>query len=146
MNKIIWASDHRGFALKDQLVNYYQQQGYECLKLGAFSDEPVDYPDVAKQALQQVINEPATIAILICGSGIGMSMIANRFSDIRCVYVAQDPLIAQLGRSHNNANVLAIGADLVNFEQSCAIINLFLNTPFDNQARHIRRLNKLCCD
>ena len=109
--KITIGSDHAGFALKKVLIDHLRQCGYELIDVGTDSTQPVDYPDYAEAVARVVSQGKSERGILICGSGVGMSIAANRHSAIRCV-LAADTTTARLARAHNDANVLALGARL----------------------------------
>jgi ribose 5-phosphate isomerase B len=144
MNVFI-ASDHAGFSLKNDLVNYLTQSGNVCFDLGTDTPDSVDYPDYA-HLLCDTLNmaEEAgenAMGVLICGTGIGMSIAANRHSNIRCA-VAVTPEMATLARQHNNANVIALGGRLINADLAHKIMDAFLNTAFEG-GRHEARLKKI---
>lgn len=139
--KLLIASDHAGFELKEQIINYFSNNSpIEIINLGCDSKDSVDYPDFAQKLCINIKNDNE-YGILICGTGIGMSISANRFSHIRCALL-NDNYSALMTRKHNNANVIALGANLISFEDSLKIIEIFLNTDFEGD-RHIRRLKKL---
>ena len=139
MTKIIIAADHAGFALKQTLIEYLEQRGHECHDFGTDSAEPVDYPDFAHAVASAVNN--GDVGILICGTGIGMSIAANRHSTIRCA-VAVTPRMAELARQHNAANVLALGARLIDEEHAKKIVDIFLDTEYSG-GRHDARIAKI---
>lgn len=139
--KIIIASDHAGFSLKRELINYLVRGGYEVQDMGTDSENPVDYPDVAQKAVQAMHAQPNASGIFICGTGEGMCMAANRYSFIRAG-LAYNPRTAELIRRHNNANVLCLGARLITLPEAMCLTDIFLNTPFDAE-RHALRLRKL---
>lgn len=136
-------ADHAGYALKEFLKNYLLQQGYEIVDVGVHSEEPADYPDVAHKLTAQLVQEaqPA-LGILICGTGIGMSIAANKRPGIRAAN-ASEPVSAALAREHNNANVLCLGARVVGPELARATVEAFLRTGFSPEERHRRRVGKL---
>lgn len=136
-------ADHAGYALKEFLKNYLLQQGYEIVDVGVYSEEPADYPDVAHKLTAQLVQEeqPA-LGILICGTGIGMSIAANKRLGIRAAN-ASEPVSAALAREHNNANVLCLGARVVGPELARATVEAFLRTGFSPEERHRRRVSKL---
>lgn len=136
---ILIASDHAGFTLKQSLIEYLEQQGHECRDLGTDSTEPVDYPDYG-HALASAIKD-GEVGILICGTGIGMSIAANRHSTIRCA-VAVTPRMAELARAHNNANIVALGARLIDEEHAKRIVDTFLATDYSG-GRHDARIAKI---
>ncbi|GBC93942.1 Ribose-5-phosphate isomerase B [bacterium HR15] len=140
--KVFIGSDHAGYALKEALRDHLQQQGYEVEDIGVFSPEPADYPDVAHRLTACVIAEPGSRGILLCGTGIGMCIAANKRRGIRAAH-AEEPLSAQLARTHNDANVLCLGGRILGIELAKAIVDTFLQTPFSAEERHARRVQKL---
>ncbi|MCS7209970.1 MAG: ribose 5-phosphate isomerase B [Fimbriimonadales bacterium] len=136
-------ADHAGYPLKEFLKNYLQQQGYEILDVGVYSEAPADYPDVAHALTEKLVREtrPA-LGILICGTGIGMSIAANKRPGIRAAN-ASEPVSAALAREHNNANVICLGARVVGPELARATVEAFLRTGFSHEERHHRRVQKL---
>ena len=140
-NTIAIASDHAGFELKEQLAQELQQLGFETHDLGPASTESVDYPDYANALCEWVLKQPDGKGILICGSGIGMSMAANRHKGIRAALV-HSGLEANLTRKHNNANVLCLGARIIGIEVAKDAVKQFVTTGFEG-GRHVRRIEKL---
>jgi ribose 5-phosphate isomerase B len=141
--KIIFGSDHAGYELKQQLMTYAQQLGHEVDDVGTFSTEPVDYPDFAKKVVLAVLEHPEVMGCLICGTGIGMGIAANRFPGIRAAVVNDSVKAAHLGRAHNNANILCMGGRIIDPELAKQCLAEFINTPFEG-GRHIPRLKKIC--
>ena len=140
-SKIAIASDHRGFELKSDIIAFLDDLGIEVFDFGTnSSDVSVDYPDYAKKVSEYVTNSQDTAGILVCYSGVGMSIAANKFQRIRAVLCYSNE-IAKLSREHNNANVLCLGAGFLDFADVKIIINTFLNTDFDE--RHINRIEKI---
>lgn len=144
--KILIASDHAGIELKTQLVEALKGQN-QVDDLGPFSTDSVDYPDFADQVcrkLQSEENQPSLkeFGILICGSGQGMALRANKYKNIRAALVYNDEIV-KLSREHNNANIICIGARFCDFETALRWINLFKNTAFA-QGRHQTRVAKVC--
>ena len=135
------AADHGGVDLKTLIVSQLSEQGYEVLDLGTDGSASVDYPDYAYDLCKAVIDGKAQSGILICGSGIGMSMAANRYPGIRAALV-HDRLSAELCRQHNDANVLCLGARLLGVAVAQDCVNAFVSTAFEGD-RHQRRVNKL---
>ena len=140
-NNIVIASDHAGFALKQSLVEYTNELGLQVEDLGTNSEESVDYPDFAARLACYMSKNKDTVGILICGSGIGMSIAANRFSFIRAALV-RNTEDAVLCRQHNNANVLILGGRITNKDDARHILNAFLHTEFSG-GRHTARVEKL---
>ena len=142
MDKIAIASDHAGFPLKDQLADYLKEKGFDVLDLGTNNAETsVDYPLEAEKLVHTIKEEKASRGILVCGSGIGMCMAANRYSFIRAALV-YEVNAAHLARQHNDANVLCLGARMTDFETAKKLVDEFLNTPFEG-GRHERRILEL---
>ena len=139
--KLAIGSDHAGFELKEQAKEYLKSKGYELIDYGTNSKESVDYPDYAKPVSYAVKNNEVEYGILICYTGIGMSMSSNKVKGIRAALVTNVEN-ARLTREHNNANVLCIGAKDVSFELLKEILDTFLNTKFLGD-RHLRRVNKV---
>ncbi|ELL5507074.1 ribose 5-phosphate isomerase B, partial [Campylobacter lari] len=137
--KIYIASDHAGFILKQEIINFLQEKNINFEDLGPFSNDRCDYPDYA-HLLSSKINE-TSFGILVCGSGIGMSIAANRHTNIRCA-LCNEPLSAKLSREHNDANVLALGSRLTGIDMAFEIINNFINTSFSG-GRHCARISKI---
>jgi ribose 5-phosphate isomerase B len=138
--KVLIASDHAGLELKTIVQKTLTE--YQWEDLGPFSLERVDYPDFAEKLGIQVAREEHAFGILICGSGIGMCMAANKIEGIRAAS-AESQEAAKLSRAHNNANVLCLGARLLSQALTLLIIQAWLETPFTNEARHLGRVQKL---
>ena len=136
------ASDHAGFILKEKLKRHLLKSKIEFTDLGTNSSISVDYPDYAKILCNEVINLPNSKGILICGTGIGMCITANRFKGIRAV-LPFNIATAKLSRSHNNANVLCLGGRLISYFKALLLLKTFLNTSFLNEERHITRIEKI---
>ncbi|MCL1806639.1 MAG: ribose 5-phosphate isomerase B, partial [Oscillospiraceae bacterium] len=134
------ASDHAGFPLKKQIADFLLGKGFVFTDLGTDSGEPCDYAEFGR-ALAETVAESGAGArgILVCGTGVGISMAANRIKGIRCV-CCSEPATARLSRLHNDANVLAIGARIVGTELANDIVTTFLDTAFSGEERHIRRI------
>ena len=144
MQTILMAADHGGANLKNTLKSYLQKKGFEVLDYGPESaDVSVDYPDKAQELIKGMKANPEAKGILICTSGIGMSIAANRFSFIRGALVFT-PEMAEMARSHNDANVLIFGAKFITPAKAKKCVDLFLTTDFLG-GRHERRVNKLSC-
>ena len=139
--KIEIASDHGGFELKDSMVEYIKSIGNEVMDLGTNSADSVDYPDYAKKVCEEIQQGDSDLGILICGTGIGMSLAANKFEGIRAACVS-DVYSAKMSRNHNNANVLCIGARVIGDEVAKLIIKTFLENEFE-AGRHQRRVDKI---
>ena len=140
--KIAIASDHAGYELKRQLKEFFVKISF--IDVGTFSKESVDYPDYAHKAIEQYNQGNCEKVILICGSGNGIQMTANKYKNIRCG-LCWDPEIAQLARSHNNVNVIAMPARYISFNTAKEIVHAFLETPFEG-GRHQKRIDKINYD
>jgi ribose 5-phosphate isomerase B len=140
-NTIVIASDHAGVELKDVLKIEAQALGFEITDLGTNHSASVDYPDYAQALCEWLKNHADAKGVLICGSGIGMSISANRHSHIRAA-LCNDGLSATLTRKHNDANVLCLGARLIGVDVAKETFKQFLTTPFDG-GRHQKRIDKL---
>ena len=140
--KIAIASDHAGYELKRQLKEFFVKISF--IDVGTFSEESVDYPDYAHKAIEQYNKGNCEKVILICGSGNGIQMTANKYKNIRCG-LCWDPEIAQLARSHNNVNVIAMPARYISFNTAKEIVQTFLETPFEG-GRHQKRIDKINYD
>lgn len=140
-NVIALASDHGGFELKNQLVEKLKKDGYDVLDLGTHTTDSVDYPDIAALMADAIKTGKAERGILLCGTGIGISIAANRFPFIRAALV-HDAFGARLCRQHNNANVLVMGGRNTGVEVAFECADIFLNTEFLG-GRHERRVEKL---
>lgn len=139
--KIALASDHAGFGLKQAVADYLQSKEIDFFDFGTFCETSIDYPDVAFPAIQGVAAKEFEFGILVCGTGVGMSMIANRFQNIRAA-LCSDPYTARCSREHNNANILTFGARVIGSGLALEIVEAFLHTPFLG-GRHQRRLDKI---
>jgi len=139
--KVALASDHAGFSLKEKVKAYLASKGIESVDYGAFSDERSDYPDFAHKAAEGMLRGEAERGIFVCGSGIGISIAANRHKGIRAVDAVTTEM-AKLSREHNDANVLALGERLVQWEDAQKIIDTFFATAFEG-GRHTGRVEKI---
>ncbi len=135
-------SDHAGYNAKTKLKTYLEGKGFHVTDLGCFSEDPCDYPDIAREVAEKMLEDPSARGILICGSGIGVGIAANRFKKIRAVTAANVGL-AEMGRKHNDANVLTMGARTTSDEEIEKITEKFLNTDFEGEERHERRRDKM---
>ena len=134
--------DHGGFSLMKEVIAYLDSKGYEYKNFGTYSEESCDYPDFAKKVANAVVSGECEKGILICGTGIGISITANKFKCIRCA-LCGDCFSAQATREHNDANILALGERVTGPGLAVKIVDTFLNTPFSNDERHIRRINQI---
>ena len=139
--RIALAADHTGYVLKDELVHWLGQQGHEVSDLGTNSADSVDYPEYGARLARAISSGEAERGIAICGSGIGIAVAVNREPKCRCAQV-NEPLSAELARTHNDANVLALGARLIGSDMARACVVAFLETEFAG-GRHQRRVDQL---
>jgi ribose 5-phosphate isomerase B len=135
------ASDHAGYDLKETLKNDLESWGYQVDDLGAYSTESVDYPDFGHAMAEAIVSGRADRGVIVCGTGIGISIAANRHPGVRAA-VCHDSLTARLARQHNDANVLALGARVLGVETAKDCLKSFLGTEFEG-GRHVRRVEKL---
>ncbi|MFH1186614.1 MAG: ribose-5-phosphate isomerase [Candidatus Levyibacteriota bacterium] len=141
--KIYLATDHGAFDLKEKLKEYLKDEGFEIEDCGAFTfDKNDDYPDFIKIAAEKVVQNPGSFAVVLGKSGQGEQIAANKIKGVRAALGFNRDNI-RLAREHNNANVLSLGSDFVSLEDAKELIKLFVNTPFTNEERHIRRINKI---
>lgn len=138
---IILASDHAGYELKEGIKKFFNDENIITIDVGTYSKDPVDYPDFAKKGALKVLEDPRNVGIFICGTGIGMSIAANRNPKIRAA-LCQDENFALLARSHNDANVLILPGRYIKIKKAIKIIKVFLTTEFEG-GRHSRRIKKL---
>ena len=135
-------SDHGGYQLKQAVMKHLEKRGIEYRDFGCFSETSCDYPDYAKPVANAVVNGECEFGILICGTGIGISITANKIKGVRAA-LCTDCFCAEATRLHNNANILALGGRVVGEGLALKIVDTFLDTPFSNEERHIRRINKI---
>ncbi|RTK92685.1 MAG: ribose 5-phosphate isomerase B [Rickettsiales bacterium] len=135
------ASDHTGVMLKYKIIKMLEDQKMKILDLGTDNDEKVDYPDYANKVVEVLIEQTANLGILICGTGIGMSIAANRSSDIRAALCFNE-FMAERARLHNDANILVLGSKICEDDIALKMVNIFLNTKFEG-GRHLRRISKI---
>jgi ribose 5-phosphate isomerase B len=139
--RVAIATDHAGLPLKEPIVDWLRRAGHEVLDLGVDDPAPVDYPDVIAPAARAVAAGDCERAVVLGGSGTGEAIVANKIRAIRCVH-ASDPVTARLGRQHNDANVLAMGARIVGRELALACVAEFMTSEFEG-GRHVPRLAKI---
>ena len=139
--KIALGCDHRGFEIKEQIKAIVTELGHECLDFGTNANEPVDYPDTAYLAAKAVSTKQADRGILVCATGIGMSMAANKIDGVRAS-LCHDELSAQVTRSHNDSNVLCLSGDQIGETLLRKMVEVWLETEFSG-GRHQRRVNKI---
>lgn len=136
-------SDHAGFEYKEAIKQMLEQEGYTVEDVGTHSSESVDYPDYAHPVAQAIEEGKARWGILICGSGNGVCMTANKHANVRAALCWSEE-IARLARQHNNANVICLPARFVSLDEAKAMVRVFLSTDFEG-GRHERRVNKIAC-
>ena len=139
--KISISSDHAGFELKENIKQVLSKKKIKVIDLGPNSDKSVDYPDFAKKVAKNVSSKKSEVGILVCGSGTGMAMTANKFKKIRAA-VCYNKASTSLSRKHNNANILALGSRLTKKSVALKLVNVFLGTKFEG-GRHLRRVKKV---
>jgi len=139
--RVALGADHAGFQLKEAVKRYLASRGVSCEDFGTSSEAPVDYPDFAARVAQAVAAGRFDRGILVCGTGIGMAMAANKIAGIRAAPV-HDLESARLGREHNNLNILTLAGRMTPADRACEIVRVFLDTPFAGD-RHQRRINKI---
>ena len=137
--KIAIASDHGGFELKQELIAYYAEKGTVLQDLGTYNSDSCDYPDAAKKMAETILLKKADMGILICGTGIGISIAANRYHGIRAALLYDD-FVAEMAKKHNNANVICLGERVTGQGLAASMVDVFLNTAFEG-GRHLRRIN-----
>jgi ribose 5-phosphate isomerase B len=139
--KIAIGSDHAGYELKEDIKKYLKRNKISFNDLGAYSSDPVDYPDIAKKVARAVGLKKNKFGILICGTGIGMAMAANKVKGVRAA-VSHNVFTAKMSRAHNDANILTLGARVLSNKLAIKIVAAFLETPFEG-GRHLRRVRKI---
>ena len=139
--KLSIASDHAGFQMKEALKEYLAGQGYELTDVGTNSVESCDYPVFAEKAARLAADGQVDAAVIVCGSGIGVSIAANKVKGIRAV-LCSEPLSAKMSRLHNNANCICMGGRMIGVEMAKEILNVWLNTEFEG-GRHQKRIDML---
>jgi ribose 5-phosphate isomerase B len=141
VQKVAISSDHAGFQLKSAVIAHLKKAGHEVIDLGPANEERVDYPDFGYKLAEAIRAGQAPLGIAICGSGIGISVAVNRYKDMRCALV-HDVTTARLARTHNDANVLALGARMIGPDVALECVDVFLATAFEG-GRHAGRVEKL---
>lgn len=137
------ASDHAGVQYKKELVDYMTHLGYQVQDLGPYTEDSVDYPDFAHRLADTVLSKKADLGIILCGTGNGVAMAANKHQGIRAG-LSWNKEVAALVRQHNDANILAVPARFVSVEEAKEIVKTYLETPFEG-GRHQRRVDKIAC-
>lgn len=140
--KIAMANDHGAYTYKLEIKKMLEQEGYTVIDCGTNSEESVDYPDYAKACAEKVLSKEADLGIVLCGTGIGISIAANKIKGIRCG-LCSNTTMARLTREHNDANILALGQRTTGIETCKDIVHTFIKTPFSNGERHKQRIEKI---
>ena len=141
--KISIGNDHAGTAYKEAIIKHLNEKGHEIVNHGTDSEDSVDYPDFVHPVADDVESQKANFGIIICGSGNGANMTANKHQGVRSALCWNNEIVA-LARQHNNANILSIPARFVSIQQAIKFVDIFLDTPFDG-GRHERRVQKIAC-
>ncbi len=139
--RIAVGSDHRGYSVRSHIIELLTQLGHEVIDVGTDTADAVDYTDIATKAAKEVGSGRADMGILVCGTGLGMSIAANKFAGIRAA-PCHDALTAEMSRRHNNLNMLCLSADLLGEKLIDRMVELWINTPFDG-GRHTRRVERI---
>jgi len=139
--KICIASDHAGYALKEKIKDFLINNNISLIDLGPFSEDSVDYPDYAKKVAKRLILRKSNAGILICGSGTGMAITANKFKEIRAAQ-CYNKISTILSRQHNNSNVICLGSRMLKYKEAIKYVTYFLNTKFES-GRHQKRIKKI---
>ncbi|HBO38440.1 MAG TPA: ribose 5-phosphate isomerase B [Pasteurellaceae bacterium] len=141
MKRIAIGSDHIGLNHKIFLIKKLTTQGHTLIDMGTFDDKRTDYPIYAQKVAEAINNKDVDVGILICGTGVGISIAANKIKGIRCALCA-DEFTALMCREHNNSNIIAFGANILSFEKALSLATLWLNTPYEG-GRHQKRLEMI---
>lgn len=139
---IALASDHGGYDLKMAVAGHLEARGICYKDYGCYDRQSCDYPDFGKVAAAAVVSGECEKGILICTTGIGISIVANKVRGIRCAFCTE-PYLAKMTRAHNNANMLALGGGITGVNLACEIVDTFLNTPFSGEGKHRKRIEKI---
>jgi len=140
--RIVVGADHRGFLLRARIVELAERLGHDVEDVGTYSGEAVDYPDIAARVARKISRGEVDRGILLCGTGLGMCITANKFPGVRAA-PCHDDLTAEMSRRHNDANILCLSADLLGEGVVDRMVEIWLNTPFEG-GRHSRRVSKIC--
>ena len=139
--KISIASDHAGFEMKNKIMKYLEENGFNLIDRGPSTPDSVDYPDFAKKVCKDLLDQNVDRGILVCGSGQGMAMVANKHKGIRAALCNSEEM-TELARAHNDANILTLGARFVDESLALSCVEKFISTPFEGD-RHIHRVKKI---
>ena len=140
--RVIVGADHAGFRLKEKIKEHLKRKGFEVADEGTDSEKSCDYPDFAVKVAEKVAKSPKSIGIVVCGTGIGTAMAANKVKGIRAA-LATNEYMARMAREHNNANVLSLGARVSKEKEALEMVDSFLGTDFSLKERHRRRVKKI---
>ena len=140
--KIAVGSDHGGFEMKEAVKRHLEERGFEVIDFGTNSLSSCDYPQFGKAAAKAVASGQADMGVVVCTTGIGISIAANKVKGVRCA-LCSEPLSAKMTRLHNNANVLALGGKMIGENLAMEIVDTFIDTPFSEEEKHIRRVSQL---
>jgi ribose 5-phosphate isomerase B len=140
--QIIIGSDHAGYSLKEHLKHFFDDLSISYEDYGVYTSDPVDYPEIAVAVSEAVSKSKLLVGILICGTGIGMSIVANKIKGIRAALCMNEEMAA-LARVHNNANILVLAGRMIDFQTAEKTAQIFLQTSFESGTRHERRVNKI---
>lgn len=140
--RIAIASDHAGFPIKDEIISFIQENGNDVIDLGTYDQSPVDYPDFVVKVGRAILDKQAERGILVCGSGIGACIAANKVDGIYAA-ICHDTYSAHQGVEHDNMNVLCLGGRIIGTELAREIVSAFLNAEFSGEERHLRRFKKV---
>mgnify|MGYP005756614215 CR=1 FL=1 len=140
--KIAIACDHGGLTLKQEVSKWLIANNYEVMNFGTDSNASCDYPDFGVKAAEAVASGVCDFSIVVCTTGIGISIAANKVKGVRCA-LCSEPLSAKMTRLHNNANVLAMGGGIIGINMGLEIVRTFLETPFSEEGKHVRRIDKI---
>ncbi len=140
--KIAIGSDHGGFDMKEAVKNHLQERGFEVIDCGTYNKESCDYPQFGKAVAQKVAQGEAEKGVVVCTTGIGISITANKVRGIRCA-LCSEPLSAKMTRLHNDANVLALGGKMIGENLAMEIVDTFFDTPFSGEEKHSRRIGQI---
>jgi len=139
--KIVVGSDHAGFELKQNIIEHLSERNMNYVDFGTSCLDSVDYPDYAKKVAEEVNSNDLIMGILVCGSGQGMAMTANRFKNVRAA-ICHNSDVAKVTRQHNDANVLCLGSRFIDISEAIKCVDVFLSTDFEGE-RHLKRINKI---
>lgn len=139
---IYLGSDHAGYEMRGALKEYLKELNQDFVDLGVFSADSTDYPDIAREVAEKVSENSGSFGLLICGTGTGMAIAANKLNGVRAASVVNE-VMAEMARKHNDANVMAIGSRLIDIEMAKKLVKIFVETPFDAEERHQRRVDKI---